>query len=73
MQATKTCAKLKSVMQAALAKVQGGVEAIKMIAPLTYRQWYQQSTGRAPLRCPHCQAEIGGWKIWYPKYGVILR
>jgi hypothetical protein len=71
-QATKTFAKLKGVIQAALAKVQGFVkEAIKIIAPLTYRQRYQQSMGRDPLRCPHCQAEMGGWKIWHPKYGVI--
>jgi hypothetical protein len=71
-QATKTFAKLKSVIQEALAKVKGLVKgAIKIIAPLTYRQRYQQSTGRDPLRCPHCQAEMGVWKIWHPKYGVI--
>jgi hypothetical protein len=71
-QATKTFAKLKGVIQAALAKVQGFVKgAIKIIAPLTYRQRYQQSTGLDPLRCPHCQAEMGVWKIWHPRYGVI--
>jgi len=71
-QATKTFAKLKGVIQEALAKVKGLVKgAIKIIAPLTYRQRYQQSTGRDPLRCPHCQAEMGVWKIWHPKYGVI--
>src|SRR5215471_11882668 len=71
-QATKTFAKLKGVMQAALAKVQGVVkEAIKIITPLTSRQRYQQSMGRDPLRCPHCHAEMEVWKIWHPKYGVI--
>jgi hypothetical protein len=71
-QATKTFAKLKGMIQAALAKVHGVVQgAIKIIAPLTYRQRYQQSTGRDPLRCPHCHAEMGLWKIWHPKYGVI--
>src|SRR5215510_14767090 len=71
-QATKTFATLKRVMQAALAKVQGIVKgAIKIIAPLTYRQRYQQSTGRDPLRCPHCQAEMEVWRIWHPTYGVI--
>ena len=50
MQATKTFAKLRGVIQAALAKVQGFVKgAIKIIAPLTYRQRSQQSTGRDPL------------------------
>ena len=41
-QATKTFAKIKSLIQEALAKVQGIVKgAIKIIAPLTYRQRYQ--------------------------------
>jgi len=71
-QATKTFAKLKGVIQEALAKVQGIVKgAIKIIAPLTYRQRYQQSTGRDPLRCPHCQRAMGLWRIWHPTYGVI--
>jgi Putative transposase/Transposase zinc-binding domain len=71
-QATKTFARLKGVIQEALAKVQGIVKgAIKIIAPMTYRQWYQQRTGRDPLRCPHCQREMGLWRIWHPNYGVI--
>src|SRR5215471_13412734 len=71
-QATKTFATLKRVMQAALAKVQGIVKgAIKIIAPLTYRQRYQQSTGRDPIRCPHGQRDMGLWRIWHPTYGVI--
>ena len=71
-QATKTFAKVKGVIQAALAKVEGVVKgAVKIIARLTYRQRYEQSTGRDPLRCPHCQGEMGVWRIWHPTYGVI--
>jgi hypothetical protein len=71
-QATKTLAKIKHVIQEALAKIKGIVQgAIKIIAPMTYRQRYQQSTGRDPLICPYCQAEMGIWKIWHPQYGVI--
>ena len=71
-QATKTFATLKVLIQEALAKVKGLLKgAIKIIAPMTYRERYQQSTGRDPLRCPHCHAEMGIWKIWHPKYGVI--
>jgi hypothetical protein len=70
--ATKPFARLKGVIQEALAKVQGIVKgAIKIIAPMTYRQRYQQRTGRDPLRCPHCQREMGLWRIWHPNYGVI--
>ena len=71
-QATKTCAKVKGVMQAALAKVEGVVKgAVQIIARLTYRQRYAQSTGRAPCICPHGQSEMGVWRIWHPTYGVI--
>jgi hypothetical protein len=49
-QATKTFAKLQVMIQEALAKVKGVIKgAVKIIAPLTSRQRYQQSTGRDPL------------------------
>src|SRR5438477_633574 len=71
-QATKTFAKIKHVIQEALAKVKGIVKgAIKIIAPMTYRQRYHQSTGQDPLRCPHCHSDKGVWRIWHPNYGVI--
>ena len=71
-QATKTFAKVKGVIQAALAKVKGVVKgAVKIISRLTYRQRYEQSTGRDPLICPYCRGEMGVWRIWHPTYGVI--
>jgi Putative transposase len=71
-QATKTFATIKHVIQEALAKVKGIVKgAIKIIAPMTYRQRYQQSTGQDPLCCPHCHSDMGVWRIWHPTYGVI--
>jgi hypothetical protein len=71
-QATKTFAKVKVMIQAALAKVEGVVKgAVKIIARLTYRQRYAQSTGRDPFRCPHCQSTMDVWCIWHPTYGVI--
>jgi hypothetical protein len=71
-QATKTFTKVKAVIRAALEKVEGLVHgAVKIIARLTYRQRYEQSTGRDPFRGPHCGAEMAGWRIWHPKYGVI--
>jgi hypothetical protein len=70
--ATKTFAKVKVMIQAALAKVEGVVKgAVKIIARLTYRQRYEQSTGRDPFRCLHCQREMEVWRIWHPTYGVI--
>jgi len=71
-QATKTFAKVKVVIRAALAKVEGVVKgAVKIIARLTYRQRYEQSTGRDPCICPHCGHEMGVWRSWHPTYGVI--
>ena len=64
-------AKVKVVIQAALAKVEGVVKgAVKIIARLTYRQRYAQSTGRDPFRCLHCGAEMEVWRVWHPTYGV---
>ena len=71
-QATKTFARLKGLIHEALAKVKGIIkDAIKIIAPMTYRQRYQRSTGRDPLRCPACQHEMEVWRILHPTYGVI--
>ena len=71
-QATKTFAKMKGLMREALSKIKGVVRgAVKIIARLTYRQRYHQSSGRDPLMCPHCHHEMGLWKIWHPKYGVV--
>jgi hypothetical protein len=48
-QATKAFTPFKRMIQDALAKVQGIITgAIKIIAPVPYRQRYQQSTGRDP-------------------------
>ena len=71
-QAAKTFAKVKALIQAALAKVEGVVKgAVKIIARLTYRERYEKSTGRDPLICPHCQGGMGLWRIWLPTYGVL--
>ena len=71
-QATKTFAKVRGAIQAALAKVPSVVQgAVKIITRLTYRQRYEQSTGRDPFQCPHCQREMAVWCIWHPTYGVI--
>ena len=71
-QATKTFAKIKGMIRQALAKVRGIVKgAIKIIAAKSYRERYRQSSGRDPLLCPHCHHEMGLWKVWHPKYGVV--
>lgn len=71
-QATKTFVKIKDMIRQALAKVGGIVKgAIKIIAAKSYRERYRESSGRDPLICPHCHHEMGLWKVWHPKYGVV--
>ena len=71
-QATKTFEKIKGLMREALAKIKGVVRgAVKIMARLTYRQRDHQSSGRDPLLCRHGHHEMGLWKIWHPKYGVV--
>ena len=72
MQATTTCAQVKVASQTALAKGEGVVKgAVKILARLTSRQRYEQSTGRDPLLCPHCRSALGVWRIWHPTAGVL--
>ena len=60
MQATKTFATLKSLIQEALAKVKGIVKgAIKILAPMTYRQRYQQVQGGPPCTARPVTASWG--------------
>lgn len=71
-QATKTFAKIKDMIRQALDKVGGMVKgAIQIMAAKSYRERYHESSGRDPLVCPHCHCEMGLWKVWHPKYGVV--
>ena len=71
-QATKTFAKIKGMIRQALAKVGDMVKgAIKIIPAKSYRERYRESSGHDPLICAHCHHEMGVWKVWHPKYGVL--
>jgi hypothetical protein len=63
---------VQAVRHTALAQVEGVVQgAVKRMARLTSRQRDEQSTGRDPFICPHCQGEMAVWRLWHPTYGVI--
>jgi hypothetical protein len=58
---------VKGGIQEALAQVEGVVKgAVTILARLTSRQRYEQSTGREPVSWPHGQGEMGGWRLWPP-------
>ena len=70
--ATKTFPKVKIARQAALARVEGVIKgAVQIITRLASRQREEQSTGRDPFQCPHCQGAMEVWCIWHPTSGVI--
>jgi hypothetical protein len=71
-QATTTFAKVKSMIQEALAQGQGVLKGtVKLMARLTSRQRYEQSTGQDPVSCPPWRGAMGWWRIWHPTYGMI--
>ncbi len=71
-QATKTFEKVKVIIQQALSTVKRVVKgAIKIIEKKSYRERYQEGSGKDPFICPHCGEEMDIWTIYHPKYGVI--
>lgn len=71
-QATKTFAKVKGIIQKALLRVKRVVKgAIKIIEEKNYRERYRESFGKDPFKCTHCGGEMVIWTIYHPGYGVI--
>ncbi len=71
-QATKTFEKVKGIMQKALSTVGKIVkEAIRIIEKKSYREGYQESTGKDPFICAYCGEEMDVWTVYHPKYGII--
>jgi hypothetical protein len=46
-----------------------GMKGCKPLRRLPKR--YEQSTGWAPLHCPHRHRAMEVWCIWHPTYGII--
>lgn len=71
-QATKTYAKVRGIIQSALSKVNNVVQdGIRIISRKGYRERYKASTGVDPIVCPHCGEVMDVWRIWHPKHGII--
>jgi len=72
LQATKTFKKWVEAIKEGLRRVgrfiKGGYE---VIAGKSYRERYQEISGRDPLKCRYCGSEMDLWKVWHPKYGTI--
>ena len=71
-QASKTFAKVKSVIQTALAKVEGvGQGAVQIIARLDLPAAVREEHVSRSLHVSALSGRDGGWRMWHPTYGVI--
>ncbi len=73
LQATKTfntwCAKIKAGMQRIGRVVQGTYQVVT--GGKSYRERYSEGSGRDPLICRYCGAEMDLVKQWHPKRGAF--
>ncbi len=72
LQATKTFKKWSETIKEGLRRIGRVVKGTyRVIAAKRYRERYLNFNGRDPMICRYCGHEMGLWKIWHPKYGVI--
>ena len=45
--------------------------AYEIVTKKKYRERYEKASGHDPMECRFCGGEMGVWKIWHPKYGLI--
>ncbi len=69
---TKQYSKWSEVIQAGLKRIGRLIKGTyQVVSPKNYRARYQEVSGRDPMICKSCGAEMELFRIWHPKYGVI--
>lgn len=72
LQAIKTFKKWVEAIKEGLRRIGRVIKgAYEVVAGKSYRDRYQEMSGRDPLICRYCGCEMGLWKVWHPKYGTI--
>lgn len=72
LQATKTFSKWCKVIKEGLKRIGRMVKGVyQILSAKRYRERYQEVSGRDPMICGHCGAQMELYRIWHPKYGVI--
>jgi hypothetical protein len=72
LQATKTFSKWCKVIKEGLKRIGRMVKGVyQILSAKRYRERYQEVSGRDPMLCSHCGAQMELYRIWHPKYGVI--
>jgi hypothetical protein len=73
LQATKTFKKWTEVIRKAVSRIKNIVKgAYQIVKEKKYRERYREISGNDPMICRYCGHEMGLWKIWHPKYGLIF-
>ncbi len=71
-QATRTYKKWMNIICEGIKQIRKVVKgAYQIVGKKKYRKRYQEISGVDPMKCRYCGGEMGLWKIWHPKYGVI--
>ena len=72
LQATKTFTKWSEAIKEGLQKVGRVIKGVyEIIREKTYRERYQEMSGKDPFICRNCGREMILWKLWHPDYGVL--
>ncbi len=72
LQSTKTFSKWREVVEGGVKRIGRLVKGVyQVLLKKRYRERYKEVSGRDPMICKHCGAEMELYRIWHPKYGVI--
>jgi hypothetical protein len=72
LQSTRKFKKWCRVIKDGLKRIGRIVKGVYQILPhKRYRERYMEVSGRDPVLCSHCGAEMDLFRIWHPKYGFI--
>jgi len=72
LQATRTMKKWIEAIKEGLRRAGRAIQGVyEVVAAKSYRERYQEMSGRDPLTCRFCGREMDLWKIWHPKYGTV--
>ena len=72
LEATKTYKKWSEVIQKGIKRIGRIVKgAYQIVKRKKYRERYQEISGKDPMICQYCEAEMELMEIWHPKYGVL--
>ncbi len=72
LESTRSFSKWRDVIEEGLKRIGRVIEGTyQIVGRKRYRERYMEVSGRDPMICRYCGAEMDVYRIWHPKYGVI--